>query len=345
MKTNSPQIKKNFLEGDEDDITNFKITSNNTTKNSYTNKFNDNITSDHSNMNLIELINSLKEKIAVYEKDIENLIDEKLEMQIEINNLKLDKIKYKKKNSGFLENNPNLSKLVEINEQLKKQNEDMKNEIDKLNSIIEKQNEIVKSNQFQIEKNKNNNNNDNVINNENYKCPNCEKKNDELKKLTNEKMDIMLAISELKKQLEALKANEKKRKNKKMKEKINKNESLPNIEQYFILNNKFQLVDKNRNLWHMKRCNKFQEFKEKNKNIYKSSDEILKAFVDSYENKNQEENIELPINNNNNNNNINYNINENITQKKEKNSDFNTNENKNSNIKEDTSLSLSDNSS
>ena len=345
MKTNSPQIKKNFLEGDEDDITNFKITSNNTTKNSYTIKFNDNITSDHSNMNLIELINSLKEKIAVYEKDIENLIDEKLEMQIEINNLKLDKIKCKKKNSGFLENNPNLSKLVEINEQLKKQNEDMKNEIDKLNSIIEKQNEIVKSNQFQIEKNKNNNNNDNVINNENYKCPNCEKKNDELKKLTNEKMDIMLAISELKKQLEALKANEKKRKNKKMKEKINKNESLPNIEQYFILNNKFQLVDKNRNLWHMKRCNKFQEFKEKNKNIYKSSDEILKAFVDSYENKNQEENIELPINNNNNNNNINYNINENITQKKEKNSDFNINENKNSNIKEDTSLSLSDNSS
>ena len=211
MKTNSPQIKKNFLEGDEDDITNFKVTSNNTTKNSYTNKYNDNITSDHSNMNLIELINSLKEKIAVYEKDIENLIDEKLEMQIEINNLKLDKIKYKKKNSGFLENNPNLSKLVEINEQLKKQNEDMKNEIDKLNSIIEKQNEIVKSNQFQIEKNKNNNNNDNVINNENYKCPNCEKKNDELKKLTNEKMDIMLAISELKKQLEALKANEKKK--------------------------------------------------------------------------------------------------------------------------------------
>jgi hypothetical protein len=158
-------------------------------------------------------------------------------------------------------------------------------------------------------------------------------------------MDIMLTISELKKQLEAIKAKKKKRKNKKMKEKINKNESLPNIEQYFILNNKFQLVDKNRNLWHMKRCNKFQEFKEKNKNIYKSSDEILKAFVDSYENKNQEENIELPINNNNNNNNINYNINENITQKKEKNSDFNTNENKNNNIKEDTSLSLSDNSS
>ena len=72
----------------------------------------------------------------------------------------------------------------------------------------------------------------------------------------------------------------------------------------------------------MKRCNKFQEFKEKNKNIYKSFDEILKAFVDSYENKNQEESVELPINNNYNNdndinnNNIHKNINENILRKK-----------------------------
>ena len=170
------------------------------------------------------------------------------------------------------------------------------------------------------------------------------KKNDELKKLTNEKMDIMLAISELKKQLEALKANEKKRKNKKMKEKINKNESLPNIEQYFILNNKFQLVDKNRNLWHMKRCNKFQEFKEKNKNIYKTSDEILKAFVDSYENKNEENNIESTNNNHNNRNN--NNLNEKIQKTKEKNSDTNyDNKLNNNNLKDDTSLSLSDNSS
>ena len=72
----------------------------------------------------------------------------------------------------------------------------------------------------------------------------------------------------------------------------------------------------------MKRCNKFQEFKEKNKNICKSFDEILKAFVDSYENKNQEESVELPINNNYNNdndinnNNIHKNINENILRKK-----------------------------
>ena len=68
----------------------------------------------------------------------------------------------------------------------------------------------------------------------------------------------------------------------------------------------------------MKRCNKFQECKEKNKNIYKSFDEILKAFVDSYENKNQEESVELPINNNynndndKNNNNIHNNVNQNI---------------------------------
>ena len=53
-------------------------------------------------MNLIELINSLKEKNSVYEKDIESVIDEKLEMQIEINNLKLDKIKSNKNKSNFL---------------------------------------------------------------------------------------------------------------------------------------------------------------------------------------------------------------------------------------------------
>ena len=53
-------------------------------------------------MNLIELINSLKEKNSVYEKDIESVIDEKLEMQIEINNLKLSKIKSNKNKLNIL---------------------------------------------------------------------------------------------------------------------------------------------------------------------------------------------------------------------------------------------------
>ena len=80
-----------------------------------------------------------------------------------------------------------------------------------------------------------------------------------------------------------------KNKKKKNKEKIDRKETLPNIEQYFILNNKFQLVDSDRNLWHMKKCLKFQQFKEEKKNEYSTSEEILKAFVDVYEIKSDEE--------------------------------------------------------
>ena len=99
MKSNSPNIKKNYLEGDEDDFTNIKITSStNSIKNSYNNRYNENNNNiDHSNMNIMELINSLNEKIQFYEKEIENLIDEKLKMQIEINNLQLENFKIKKK--------------------------------------------------------------------------------------------------------------------------------------------------------------------------------------------------------------------------------------------------------
>ena len=177
-------------------------------------------------------------------------------------------------------------------------------------------------------------------------------KDKELEKLKNEKQEICLSINDLKKQLEELKTNEKKIKKKKdKKEKINKSESLPNIEQYFILNNKFQLVDSDRNLWHMKKCRKFQEFKEKNKSIYKSSEDILKAFVDTYENKSDEENEEEEnkINNNEYNNN-NQSNNNNIPEPK-KNYQNEKIDNKTSSVdnksplsKDEASLSLSDNS-
>ena len=74
---------------------------------------------------------------------------------------------------------------------------------------------------------------------------------------------IFNSIKSLRKQLDELKLNEKIKKEKKKKQRTEKNESLPSIEQYFIVNNKFQLVDSNKNLWHMKKCMKFQEFKKK----------------------------------------------------------------------------------
>ena len=296
MKSNTINLKNNS-EINENNLSNIKVSSN-----------------INSNMNL-DLINLLKEKLKVYEKDIENLIEEKLAMQIEINNYKMEKLKKNQINSNLMNNSENINKIIELNNQLKQQNLDMKYEINKLNSIIEKQNEIINNNNCQYKSNENN-----------FKCPNCIIKNEELIKLTDEKIDIMNAINELKKQLEVLKTNEKKKK--KIKEEISKNESLPSVEQYFILNNKFQLVDKDFNLWHMKKCNKFREFKEKNENIYKNPEDLLKAFINYYENRNSKDNIE-EINN------YNFNINE-----IQGNEEFNLNYNNN----EDISLSLSDNS-
>ena len=295
MKSNTINLKNNS-EINENNLSNIKVSSN-----------------INSNMNL-DLINLLKEKLKVYEKDIENLIEEKLVMQIEINNYQMEKLKKNQINSNLMNNSENINKIIELNNQLKQQNLDMKNEINKLNSIIEKQKEIINNNNYQYENNKNI-----------FKCPNCIIKNEELIKLTDEKLNIMNSINELKKQLEVLKANEKK---KKIKEEISKNEPLPNVEQYFVLNNKFQLVDKDFNLWHMKKCNKYRDFKEKNGNIYQNPEDLFKAFINYYENRNPKDNIEET-------NDYNNNINE-----IQGNSEFNLNNNDN----EDISLSLSDNS-
>jgi hypothetical protein len=105
----------------------------------------------------------------------------------------------------------------------------------------------------------------------------------------------------------------------------------------------------------MKKCQKFQNYKEKHKNEFSSSEDILKAFVDSYETKSDDENSASEsekknniIKNNNKpptpNNNIKNEINQNkeILSLSEDNKDMNK-FNKNNNNKEDESLSLSDN--
>ena len=307
MKSNSFNFKNKNKQNNENYLSNNTVSSNlnqNNMNNDYLNHENSNI---HS-----QLINSLKEKIKVYEKDIENLIEEKLAMQIEINNYQIKKNQI---NTNIMNNSENIDKIIELNNQLNQQNFSMKNEINKLNSIIEKQNEIINNNNSQYKSNKND-----------FKCSNCEKKNEELIKMKNEKLNIMNAIDELKKQLEILKTNNKKKKKKK--EEISKNESLPSIEQYFILNNKFQLVDKDFNLWHMKKCNKFIEFKEKNGNNFKNPEDLFKEFINYYENINNKECIEEFNNYYNNINEIHGGC------------EFYLNNNKN----EDISLSLSDNS-
>ena len=252
----------------------------------------------NSVLSIKDLINSLKAKINIYEKQIKKLIDDKVKLQMEINEMILQNLQSKKKNSNNnnIENidlnlfnmNNNIEKeenkiitssLIDINQKLIEHNKELKEEIEiyKNNLNIYKQ---------KIEDFKKNNNNK-------IKCQFCEEKQLVINKMTEEKKEIIVSITSLKKQLDELKLSEKYKKEKKKKrEKINKTESLPNIEQYFILNNKFQLVDSDKNLWHMKKCLKFQEFKKKYDKTNLTSDDILKEFVDLYDSKIDEERSE-----------------------------------------------------
>jgi len=170
-----------------------------------------------------------------------------------------------------------ISSLMDINEKLLEQNKQLKEQIELFKNNLD----IYKKNFDDFKNNKNN---------IKTKCEFCEEKKLELNKMEEEKKEIVSSITSLRKQLDELKFSQKlKRDKKKKREKIKKTESLPNIEQYFILNNKFQLVDSDKNLWHMKKCLKFQEFKKKYEGTNFSSDDILKEFVDTYDSKLEEE--------------------------------------------------------
>lgn len=62
------------------------------------------------------------------------------------------------------------------------------------------------------------------------------------------------------------------------------NECLPNIEQFFVFKNKISLVDSEKNLWHLKKCKKFEEFTKKNAHSYKNKEDNLFAFLEYYQN-------------------------------------------------------------
>lgn len=251
-----------------------------------------------------DLINALKEKINVYEKQIKKLIDDKVKLQMDMNEMILQNLQSKKKanNNENINNKENsidlnnldlsknfekeqnkiiISSLADINKKILEQNKELKEQIE----IFKNNLETYKKKMEDFKNNKNNNGNVSKD-----KCPFCEEKKLKLIKVEEEKEEIYSTITSLRKQIDEIKLNEKLKKEKKnRREKIKKTESLPNIEQYFILNNKFQLVDSDKDLWHMKKCLKFQEFKKSfaGKNI--SPEDILKEFVDEYDSKNEEE--------------------------------------------------------
>lgn len=59
---------------------------------------------------------------------------------------------------------------------------------------------------------------------------------------------------------------------------------LPNIEHFFVMNNKFLLVDSDKNLWHLNQCNKYEEFTKQNINNFNSKEENLYSFLAYYQN-------------------------------------------------------------
>ncbi len=72
-------------------------------------------------------------------------------------------------------------------------------------------------------------------------------------------------------------------------EKINtvsdKNENtcsiLQNIENFFVLNEKVYLVDTDKNLYHLKKCKKYEKFTEENN--FKNKEENLMAYLEYYQ--------------------------------------------------------------
>lgn len=64
--------------------------------------------------------------------------------------------------------------------------------------------------------------------------------------------------------------------------------TIPNIERYFVLNGKISLVDSEYNLWHMTRCNKYENAKKNT--IIEDNEKFLSKFLpDYYKMSNQEE--------------------------------------------------------
>lgn len=59
---------------------------------------------------------------------------------------------------------------------------------------------------------------------------------------------------------------------------------LPNIENFFLFNDKVMLVDSEKCLWHLRKCKKYEEFALRNPGKCQTKEEILNAFLEYYQN-------------------------------------------------------------
>jgi hypothetical protein len=93
------------------------------------------------NTNLLELVDSLKDKLALYENEIKSLLDEKVQMQLQLNNLQLTA--RKKGRSSSISNNES---IAELNKQYVREASGLNKELKVLDENIQRQRNLIEQN-------------------------------------------------------------------------------------------------------------------------------------------------------------------------------------------------------
>ena len=99
--------------------------------------------SSTKNSNLIELVESLKEKINVYDNELRNLIEEKIQMQIQINTLQLNSYQNMKKSGNKIIKTGDHLTLSNDSNYNDEKNTGLRNELNNLNNNLVKQRKLL----------------------------------------------------------------------------------------------------------------------------------------------------------------------------------------------------------
>ena len=119
----------------------------------------------------------------------------------------------------------------------------------------------------------------NELQKETVRCENCERMNKQIQSYLNIKKDLLSEIKNLNDEIKTLSTRVSTQEN------LDQNSPLPQPEKYFIMNNKYYIIDKERNLYTLSKCTKYEEFKEK---IYKEGkcigddNDLLMQFINIY---------------------------------------------------------------
>ena len=115
------------------------------------------------------------------------------------------------------------------------------------------------------------------------RCENCDILDEQIKIYLQDKKNFLQRVSNLKQEIKIYQSNIKNQPNKIEDDEIlQPNEPLPEPAKYFIMNNKFYIIDNNNDLYTLTKCKKFEEYKKKNAQYDKGQEELLLKFINSY---------------------------------------------------------------